>query len=249
MCNGSLDRGCWAECSWLLLVSLSFPRKVEDLQFRVEEESITKGDLEVIPYDLAKMWGPKLHVGPHLSNLCLLLLPSNNTLLVALDLLWAPWCKLWGLFFGVVPSDCSHLELPGVNLSLWVAKPRENLYLNVLKHMFFHSRNELTVQFLSLLWAANGHVESPDWMYLIPAKMLCMLRCPHVEFMPMSVGLTLGWTPCPWGGLLLRVMLLQWTLCKLEVMLGWRDVGPWVGGFSMGKKDFLLLLWKQGSAL
>lgn len=67
---------------------------MEDLQFRVEEESITKGDLEVIPYDLAKMWGPKLHVGPHLSNFCHLLLPSNNTLLMALDLLQTPWCKL-----------------------------------------------------------------------------------------------------------------------------------------------------------
>lgn len=82
----------------IAFVSLSFPRKVEDLQFRVEEESITKGDLEVIPYDLAKMWGPKLHVWPHLSNFCHLLLPSNKTLLVALEL-----CEL----HGVNCEDCS----------------------------------------------------------------------------------------------------------------------------------------------
>ena len=57
-------------------VSFPLPRKVEDLQFRVEEESITKGDLEVIPKTLTKMWGQnlKLHVGPHLSNFCHLLL-------------------------------------------------------------------------------------------------------------------------------------------------------------------------------
>ena len=31
-----------------------FHRKVEDLQFRVEEESITKGDLEVKPHQPSK---------------------------------------------------------------------------------------------------------------------------------------------------------------------------------------------------
>lgn len=35
------------DCSLYLF---PLPRKVEDLQFRVEEESITKGDLEVIPH-------------------------------------------------------------------------------------------------------------------------------------------------------------------------------------------------------
>lgn len=106
MWNGCLDRGCWAECSWLLFVSLPFPRKVEDLQFRVEEESITKGDLEVIPYDLAKMWGPKLHVGPHLSNFCHILLPSNNTLLIALD-------------HGVNCEDCSLVGCP-MTIHSWI---------------------------------------------------------------------------------------------------------------------------------
>ena len=37
--------------SWHLVVCLSYYRRVEDLQFRVEEESITKGDLEVF-YDI-----------------------------------------------------------------------------------------------------------------------------------------------------------------------------------------------------
>lgn len=35
-------------------VLVLFHRKVEDLQFRVEEESITKGDLEVKPHQLPK---------------------------------------------------------------------------------------------------------------------------------------------------------------------------------------------------
>lgn len=35
-------------------VLILFHRKVEDLQFRVEEESITKGDLEVKPHQLSK---------------------------------------------------------------------------------------------------------------------------------------------------------------------------------------------------
>lgn len=40
-------------------VPVSFHRKVEDLQFRVEEESITKGDLEVKPLQLLKrLWVP-----------------------------------------------------------------------------------------------------------------------------------------------------------------------------------------------
>lgn len=64
----------------MLFVSFPLPRKVEDLQFRVEEESITKGDLEVIPNTLTKMWGLnlKLHVGPHLNNFCPLLLNSKQ---------------------------------------------------------------------------------------------------------------------------------------------------------------------------
>lgn len=46
---------------WSLLVSALFSRKVEDLQFRVEEESITKGDLEVLmstfnPCQLGQSW-------------------------------------------------------------------------------------------------------------------------------------------------------------------------------------------------
>lgn len=63
MCAGMYVRACMCArvcacmcvcacklCPWLQkLTSASFPahRKVEDLQFRVEEESITKGDLEV----------------------------------------------------------------------------------------------------------------------------------------------------------------------------------------------------------
>lgn len=40
-------------------VSILPHRKVEDLQFRVEEESITKGDLEVKPLQLSKrVWVP-----------------------------------------------------------------------------------------------------------------------------------------------------------------------------------------------
>lgn len=35
-------------------VLILFHRKVEDLQFRVEEESITKGDLEVKPHQPSK---------------------------------------------------------------------------------------------------------------------------------------------------------------------------------------------------
>lgn len=58
MCNGCLEMGCWSGCYRLLFVSFPLPRKVEDLQFRVEEESITKGDLEVIPNTLNNcMWG------------------------------------------------------------------------------------------------------------------------------------------------------------------------------------------------
>lgn len=41
-------------------LSISFHRKVEDLQFRVEEESITKGDLEVKPLQLSRAF-----MGPH----------------------------------------------------------------------------------------------------------------------------------------------------------------------------------------
>lgn len=61
-------------------MSFPLPRKVEDLQFRVEEESITKGDLEVIPNPLTKTWGQnlKLHVGPHLRNFFHLLLISKQ---------------------------------------------------------------------------------------------------------------------------------------------------------------------------
>jgi len=61
-------------------VSFPLPRKVEDLQFRVEEESITKGDLEVIPNTLSKMWGQnlKLHVRPHWSRFFHLLLNSKQ---------------------------------------------------------------------------------------------------------------------------------------------------------------------------
>lgn len=38
---------CTARLIFLVLLSKIVHRKVEDLQFRVEEESITKGDLEV----------------------------------------------------------------------------------------------------------------------------------------------------------------------------------------------------------
>lgn len=52
-------------CSRFLkrFVSLSFHRKVEDLQFRVEEESITKGDLEVKPLQLLEAF-----MGPHVQK-------------------------------------------------------------------------------------------------------------------------------------------------------------------------------------
>lgn len=93
--------GCKGGCYWLLFISSPSHRKVEDLQFRVEEESITKGDLEVIPTALTEMWGAnwKLYV----CGDSYLPLSDAFSLLMAVAMLWTLWCKLWRLIFGMLP--------------------------------------------------------------------------------------------------------------------------------------------------
>lgn len=69
--------------------SASFPahRKVEDLQFRVEEESITKGDLEVTDTVLLCSLGT---VGPVLA-----MRSDLGTQAASLDLLGEAWVTQW----------------------------------------------------------------------------------------------------------------------------------------------------------
>lgn len=69
----------WGQVTASHTLSLFFRRKVEDLQFRVEEESITKGDLEVKPCRTqARTWA--LGAGPVASERPLLpVLPPRNS--------------------------------------------------------------------------------------------------------------------------------------------------------------------------
>lgn len=86
-----------------------------------------------------------------------------------------------------------------------------------------------------LLLAANWHAQSPSRMLFYSSrKAVYRLTCSTLVWSPLPtrVGFDTR-VPFHLQGLLLRAMLLQWILCKLEVVLG---ACPWVGGFSVGAK-------------
>lgn len=104
-----------------------------------------------------------------------------------------------------------------------------------------------------LLLAANGHAQSPSQMLLYSSQnAVYRSTCSVLVWSPLPT--TVGFDtriPFHLEGLLLRAVLLQWALCKLEVLLG---ACPWVGGFSVGEKKkwkyfceskALLFMWKS----
>lgn len=170
------------------------------------------------------MWGPKLHVGPHLSNFCHILLPSNNTLLMALD-------------HGVNNcEDCSWVGCP-MTIHSWICHSELPSHVQIFISMFWNthfSTLEMNWQFSSypsgiLLLAATGPTESPDWMLfnssqnaVYPELSSWGAHCP-------SVGLTWGLTPCHKGCAQSHaVCSANWKWCLDVVMLAleW-EAFPW----------------------